>query len=517
MIEHACSQARYIEGLAAFRACINRLIAELAQAPPPVDLNGLSVDEQTMIEHACTQERYAQGPAEYRRCRASQLAALQKAPGGHDLSALSPDEQAMVDHACSQERYVQGPAAYRSCVGRQMAALAAAPAVPDLGQLPPDERSMLDTACGRERYVQGPAAYRNCVRRQLAEMAAALASTGDSQASGVTRVREPGGIPRSASTPASLGDSAGSGKRDETPELAAPAAQAPESSWGGSLVVLTVLASLALLAVYIRRQALSSSFRCPSCRRRTSDPGRLCAACEARVDEQRRARSERPAYDDARAEPRPPVEEGTGQEDARRARVISSDDLKRMDQPAFEDLVAGLFRGSGYSVLSPEEDCDEGVDFVLSANGVKDLVLCGQGNAELSLPTLCTFYISMMRAGASHGFVLTKASFQHSAHAFARERAISLVDGTGLLEWVAGRAPKHVGAAHKLPLGGDDPHAVLGIARSATRQQIRQAYLALLKKYHPDRVAHLGEEFRAMAEQRTRAINRAYETLLDHS
>jgi DnaJ like chaperone protein len=30
---------------------------------------------------------------------------------------------------------------------------------------------------------------------------------------------------------------------------------------------------------------------------------------------------------------------------------------------------------------------------------------------------------------------------------------------------------------------------------------------------HPDRVAHLGEEFRKLAEERMRKINAAYETL----
>lgn len=513
MIEHACSQARYIEGLAAFRACINRMIAELAQAPPLADLSSLSVDEQTMIEHACTQERYAQGPAAYRRCRASQLAALQKSPGEHDLSALSADEQAMLDHACSQERYVQGPAAYRACVGRQMAALAKAPAVPDLGQLPADERSMLDRACGHERYLQGPAAYRNCVRRQLAEMAAALAATGGSAAGAA---HESPAAPESTLThPLEEASSPATG--EETPASAAPAEPAPESSWAGALVVLMLLACVALLAVFIRRQALFPTSRCPSCRRPTVDPGRPCRACEMRVDARRGARMQRPAADvEGRAEARPPAEDDSSSVDVRRAKSFSIEELRRMDQPAFEGLVVGLFRESGYSVLGPEDDSDA-VGFMVSVNGEKDLVLCGQRNSELSLSTLCGFYISMMRSGASHGFVLTTTSFQHSAHAFARERAISLIDGAGLLEWVSGRLPKHVRAGHKSPPAGDDPHAILGISRSATQEQIRQAYLALLKKYHPDRVAHLGEEFRVMAEQRTRAINRAYEILLDNS
>ena len=519
MIEHACSQARYIEGLAAFRACINRLIADLAQAPPQVDLSGLSVDEQTMIEHACAQERYAQGPAAYRKCSANQLAALQKAPGEHDLSSLAPDEQAMIDHACSQERYVQGPAAYRDCVGRQMADLASAPAAPDLSQLPPDERSMIETICGHERYRQGPAAYRTCVRRQLAEMAAALAATGENQVSDAGGVaHEPAGAPRSASTHGSAEDPADPAAGDDAAATATPASQAPESSWPGALVVLTVLACLALLAVFLYRQELSPSSRCPSCQRRTADPGRLCAACETRLHERSRARSERPAAaGDASGEARPPAEQGSGSEDASRSQSLTIEDLNRMDGPGFDALVAGLFRECGYDVLSSAGEGNEGgAAFVLSANGIKDLVLCGPRNAAPGLSTICGFYASMIRAGASRGFVLTTLSFPESVHDFARDRAISLIDGTGLLEWVNGRPPDRLGSGRE-PSSVEDPHVILGISRSATREQVRQAYLALLKKYHPDRVAHLGEEFRALAEQKTQAINRAYEILLDNS
>lgn len=38
-------------------------------------------------------------------------------------------------------------------------------------------------------------------------------------------------------------------------------------------------------------------------------------------------------------------------------------------------------------------------------------------------------------------------------------------------------------------LDGFDPYAVLGVAPGATRDDIRQAYFALAKSYHPDRYA----------------------------
>lgn len=38
-------------------------------------------------------------------------------------------------------------------------------------------------------------------------------------------------------------------------------------------------------------------------------------------------------------------------------------------------------------------------------------------------------------------------------------------------------------------LDGFDPHAVLGVQRGASREEVRQAYLAHAKAYHPDRYA----------------------------
>jgi DnaJ like chaperone protein len=55
--------------------------------------------------------------------------------------------------------------------------------------------------------------------------------------------------------------------------------------------------------------------------------------------------------------------------------------------------------------------------------------------------------------------------------------------------------------------------AVLGLARGASAQEIKAAWRRLSMENHPDRVTHLGAEFRKLAEERMREINAAYETL----
>ena len=61
---------------------------------------------------------------------------------------------------------------------------------------------------------------------------------------------------------------------------------------------------------------------------------------------------------------------------------------------------------------------------------------------------------------------------------------------------------------------GISPHDVLGVAKNATREDIKKAYRNLAKKYHPDKANHLGEEFRALAEKRFKEIQEAYQILI---
>ena len=61
--------------------------------------------------------------------------------------------------------------------------------------------------------------------------------------------------------------------------------------------------------------------------------------------------------------------------------------------------------------------------------------------------------------------------------------------------------------------GEGDPYRLLGVDPGDDEQTIKKAYRELLGKYHPDRVQHLGEEFREMAARRTRAITRAWQSI----
>lgn len=52
---------------------------------------------------------------------------------------------------------------------------------------------------------------------------------------------------------------------------------------------------------------------------------------------------------------------------------------------------------------------------------------------------------------------------------------------------------------------------VLGVSPEAGMDEIRRAYQHRIAEYHPDKVAALGTELRALAERKSKEINLAYD------
>ena len=63
--------------------------------------------------------------------------------------------------------------------------------------------------------------------------------------------------------------------------------------------------------------------------------------------------------------------------------------------------------------------------------------------------------------------------------------------------------------------GSRDPYQILGIEHGASQDDIKHAYRHLAGKYHPDKVEHLGEEFKELADKRFKEIQKAYDELAD--
>ncbi len=92
------------------------------------------------------------------------------------------------------------------------------------------------------------------------------------------------------------------------------------------------------------------------------------------------------------------------------------------------------------------------------------------------------------------------------------ERNISPKDGSieELIDILGCRGDDDVGESDL------NSYKVLGLSMNATNDQVKNAYLHYVKRYHPDKFAHISEDLRRKAELELERKNRAKEVLLDH-
>jgi DnaJ like chaperone protein len=56
-------------------------------------------------------------------------------------------------------------------------------------------------------------------------------------------------------------------------------------------------------------------------------------------------------------------------------------------------------------------------------------------------------------------------------------------------------------------------YKILEIESNATDDEVKKAYRKMAMKYHPDKVSHLGEDFRKSADEKFKKVNEAYEKI----
>ncbi|MBW1945531.1 MAG: DnaJ domain-containing protein [Deltaproteobacteria bacterium] len=82
----------------------------------------------------------------------------------------------------------------------------------------------------------------------------------------------------------------------------------------------------------------------------------------------------------------------------------------------------------------------------------------------------------------------------------------------GLLWWYQEREQPS-GGPHEQESFQKDAYSVLGVGRDTSPEEIKRAFRRLANKYHPDKVSHMGDEFRELAERRFKEIQEAYQKL----
>jgi DnaJ like chaperone protein len=100
--------------------------------------------------------------------------------------------------------------------------------------------------------------------------------------------------------------------------------------------------------------------------------------------------------------------------------------------------------------------------------------------------------------------------------------AICLVVGYWLVNTLMQKGPTVRGDKTKPDAGPQTPppraaasdsaawYEVLGVSRNATHADVAAAYRQRISEYHPDKVAKMGAEIRAVAERKSKQINGAY-------
>ncbi len=59
----------------------------------------------------------------------------------------------------------------------------------------------------------------------------------------------------------------------------------------------------------------------------------------------------------------------------------------------------------------------------------------------------------------------------------------------------------------------DQDYRILNVNETATDAEVKKAYRKMAVKYHPDKVANLGEDIQKVAEEKFKAVNNAYQNI----
>jgi restriction endonuclease len=121
-------------------------------------------------------------------------------------------------------------------------------------------------------------------------------------------------------------------------------------------------------------------------------------------------------------------------EAARHRRLSHS--LEAMDEMGgeeFEQLCGDYFATLGYTVDFTPLSGDGGIDLVLTRDGELAVAQCKRTRKSVGEPVVRDLYGAMHHTGADEAFLCASSGFSPAAEAWARDKAITLIDGEELI------------------------------------------------------------------------------------
>ena len=82
-----------------------------------------------------------------------------------------------------------------------------------------------------------------------------------------------------------------------------------------------------------------------------------------------------------------------------------------------------------------------------------------------------------------------------------------------IMEGTANMGSRQRGTRPAVPGQRKKALMTLGLEEGASQDEIREAYRQLAKKFHPDRVAHLGPELTELTSEKFKEISEAHDVL----
>jgi DnaJ like chaperone protein len=139
--------------------------------------------------------------------------------------------------------------------------------------------------------------------------------------------------------------------------------------------------------------------------------------------------------------------------------------------------------------------------------------------SELNVSALCRYYKST--SSPSGRLLLLRLLFKIAAvdssgpspEQLALIRLIAAALGVGAATVSSLQAEFHSPDRNVETLSREQAYSILGIPREAADEAVRSRYRRMAAQHHPDKVAILGEEFVAVAEEKFKLINEAYSVI----